>query len=112
MRECPLRPVGWTALGNLKFSRQRHKPSPALGGVRVVGAQVGLADRQGPLVQATRAGQVALVAQDTGEVIEGGGSVEVGAPVGLVDDQGPLVQASGTGQVALIVQDRDELVRL
>jgi hypothetical protein len=81
----------------------RRKVLPALHRVAVVGAQAGLADLKGALVQGAGAVQVALVAQDASEVVEATGGVGVvGAQAGLADGQGALVQAAGAVQVALV----------
>jgi len=59
----------------------------------VVGAQLGLMDDHGPLVQGAGAVEVSLVMQDGGEVVEAlGGVGVVGSQAALVDGQGPLEQ--------------------
>jgi hypothetical protein len=58
----------------------------APGSLAVVGAEVGLADGQGPLVENAGAVEVSLIAQDDAEVVEAPGGVGmVGAEVGLAD---------------------------
>jgi hypothetical protein len=58
----------------------------ALGGGGVVGAQAGLADGEGTLVQSAGTVEVALVGQDAGQVAKAPGGVAViRAQAGLVD---------------------------
>jgi hypothetical protein len=65
---------------SVQLHYHRRKLLPAADCVGVVGAQAGLADVQGALVQGAGVGQVALGGQHLGEVLEavGGGEV-VGA---------------------------------
>jgi len=60
-----------------------------VGGVGVVGAKAGLADRQGASVQGLGVVEVALGAQHDGEAVQAPGGVGVvGAHLGLEDAQG------------------------
>jgi hypothetical protein len=99
----------------LLLVQRRHHCRKALAAshrVGVVGAQAGLKDRQGALVQGAGAGQVALVGQDAGEDVEAFGGVGVvGAQAGLADGQGALVQAAGGVEVALVGQDDGEVAQ-
>jgi hypothetical protein len=56
-----------------KLCQNVRKVSAASRGVRVIGAQAGLADYQGTLVQSAGAVQVTLISQDGSEVVEAGG---------------------------------------
>jgi hypothetical protein len=77
----------------------------------MLGSQPGLADVKGPLQQRAGAVQVALVAQDAGDVVEAVGSIRVvGSQAGLEDGQGTLEQRAGAVEVALGVQDAGEAV--
>jgi hypothetical protein len=55
----------------------RRKVLPAAHRVGVVGAQAGFTDGQGALKQGARGGQVTLLVQNDGEIVEAVGSVGV-----------------------------------
>jgi hypothetical protein len=70
----------------------------------VIDAMVGLADPDDVFQQGTGGVQVALVAQDDGEVVAAVGGVGVvGAQVGLENAQGALVSGTGGVEGALVV---------
>ena len=80
-------------------------------GVGMLGAERLLADRQRPLVERPRAGEVALGLKQAGEVVEArGGRGMLGAERLLVDRQRPLVERPRAGEVALGVKQAGEVV--
>jgi len=77
----------------------------------VVGAQAGLPDRQGALLQSPGTVQVALVAQDNCEVAEAVGVVGVvGSQARFINRLGALMERAGAVQIALQMQDNAEVV--
>src|SRR6478735_7762435 len=77
-----------------------------LSGLRVVGAEGGLADLQGAFVLGAGAGQVPQAPQHAAEVVapDADGGV-VGAEGGLADLQGAFELGAGAGQVAQGLQN-------
>jgi hypothetical protein len=72
----------------------------------VVRPQPGLADFKSTLVQGPGTVQIALAAQDVGDVVQAPGGVGVVVTkLGLANVKGTLVQRAGTVQVALVTQD-------
>ncbi len=80
-------------------------------GVRVVGAKARLADPQGTLMPDACASQVALFAQNKGEIVEAISCFRViSTKASLADCKGTLMQRAGAVRVALAGQDGGEVV--
>jgi hypothetical protein len=76
--------------------KHRRKPLVAPHGIGVVGAQTGLADVKGAVVQGASGGQVALTMQDEGEEVEATSGVGMVATQSrLAGGQGGFEQAAG-----------------
>ena len=75
------------------------------------GAERLLADRQRPLVERPRAGEVALGLKQDGEVVEARGGVGMlGSERLLADRQRSLVERPRAGEVALVLKQEGEVV--
>ena len=74
--------------------------------IRVFGAVGGFGDGQGAFGQRSGGGQITEIAQDRGEVVQGGADVGVLGPVsGFGDGQGAFGQRAGGGRITEILQD-------
>src|SRR5271165_988375 len=80
-------------------------------GVRMLGAERLLVDRQRPLVERPSAGEVALGLKQIGEVVEARRGIGMlGAERLLADRRRPLEERPRAGQVALGVKQKGEVV--
>jgi hypothetical protein len=81
--------------------------------VGMLGAERLLVDRERPLVERPRAGEVALGLKQLGEVVEArGGPGMLGAERLLADRQRPLEERPRAGEVAWALSRRPRLLRL